>query len=281
MKPIDFRGFLVETSEIRKRLRNEKPFYVYILHKPDGVPFYVGKGVRDRVLNHEAEARNTKKLTHKLNVIRSLHRKSKRVLYKLDSFYENEIEACQRERHLISLIGRHDLKKGPLTNQTDGGEGTSNPSEESRQRRRDSLWGNAEDPERQVANRFFQQLTPVRSVPIKPVKTFNRADGLWKNDDTIGMKPRQAAAIVASAIQNRIMLQSGALIPRRLIVDGVEYIMENGVGRDMVSNGMITIAENTRTYEILRLTKNGFNYILSAFEKSMLVDAGILMPDQE
>jgi uncharacterized protein len=281
MTLIDFKDFLVEASEIRKRLRSEKPFYVYILHRPDGIPFYVGKGVRDRILNHEAEARNTKKLTHKLNVIRSLHRKSERIFYQLDSFFYQETEACARERDLISSIGRHDLKKGPLTNQTDGGEGTSNPSEESRQRRRDSLWGDAEDPERQVANRFFQQLTPVRSVPIKPAQTFSRADGLWKNDDTIGMKPRQAAALLASAIQNRVMLQPGALIPRRLSVEGVEYIMENGVGRDMVSNGMITIADNTHTHEVLQLTKNGFDYILSAFERSKLVDAGILMPDQE
>jgi uncharacterized protein len=272
--------FLHDVLKVRERLRGNKPFYVYVLHKPDGTPFYVGKGIGDRVLHHEAEARNTKRLTHKLNVIRSIHRHQKSVLYYLDSFFEQESDAHERERDLVRSIGRHDLKKGPLTNQTDGGEGTSNPSEESRQRRRDSLWGtDAEDPERQIANRYFQRLTPVRSVPIKPVKSFKRADGLWKNDDTIGMSLRQAGALLASAIENRVLLQPGALIPRRLLVEGVEYIIENGVGRDMISNGMIALADNTHTYEVLELSTAGFEYIVAKFDASELVDAGILAPE--
>ena len=273
---------LHDVLEVRQRLRGSKPFYVYILHRPDGTPFYVGKGVGDRVLQHEAEARNTKRLTHKLNVIRSIHRKRASVLYYLDSFFDEETAAHARERNLIFSIGRHDLKNGPLTNQTDGGEGTSNPSEESRQRRRDSLWGaDAEDPERQIANQYFQKLTPVHSVPIKPAKSFKRADGLWKNDETIGMRPRQAGALIASAIENRVMLEPGALIPRRLMVKDIEYIIENGVGRDMMSNGMITLADNTHTYEVLRLSDEGFKYIIATFDPSGLIDAGVLSPENE
>jgi len=33
------------------------PFYVYLLLRPNGCPFYVGKGLGDRVNNHEKEAR--------------------------------------------------------------------------------------------------------------------------------------------------------------------------------------------------------------------------------
>lgn len=232
-----------------------------------------------RVLMHEAEARTTKALTHKLNLIRSLHRAGHNIGYSLDSFHDDETAALARERALIAEIGRHDLRRGPLTNQTDGGEGTSNPSEESRQRRRDSLWGeNAEDPERQAANRYFQELTPVRSVPIKPVATFKRADGLWKNDDRIGYSKRQTAALLASAIANRVLLEPGALIPRRLTVDGIEYMIENGAGRDMVSNGMIIVADNTKTRELLGLTPPGLDYILATFDRDRLVDAGVFAP---
>jgi len=275
---------ILDPTGVKRILAIGGPFYVYILHRPDGTPFYVGKGTNRpgsfRVLEHEAEARNTRSLTHKLNLIRSLHRKGLSVGYRIESFFAIEGEALARERYLIDTIGRHDLKKGPLTNQTDGGEGASNPSEESRQRRRDSLWGeNASDPERQIANRYFQQLTPVQSVPIKPVSTFKRADGLWKNDDTIGMKPRQAGALLATAIENRVLLEPGALLPRRLTVEGVEYIIENGVGRDMISNGMITLEDDTRTHEILRLSEAGFQFIMATFGTSALIDAGVLSPD--
>ena len=272
---------LFDATSVRGKLRESFPFYVYVLCRPCGEPFYVGKGVKLRCLQHEAEARNTKSLTHKLNVIRSLHRQGLNVFYHIDSSFLDEASAHERERTLISEIGRHDLKSGPLTNQTDGGEGTSNPSEESRQRRRDSLWGEAEDPQREFINKWFQQLTPVRSVPIKPTATFNRAGGLWKNDDSIGMKPRQAGAIVASALANGILLKPNGLLPRRLMVEGVEFIIENGAGRDMVSNGMIEVASGPDTYETLKLTQMGYEYVVGVFAASTLVDAGILAPGPE
>src|ERR1700733_9137915 len=109
--------FLTDIVAVRNALRLCKPFYVYVLHRPDGEPFYVGKGISDRVLHHEAEARNTLRLTHKLNVIRSLHRAGLAVHYRLDASFSDETEALARERFLIKKIGRHDLKLGPLTNQ--------------------------------------------------------------------------------------------------------------------------------------------------------------------
>jgi hypothetical protein len=259
-------------------LAASKTFYVYVFCRPGGLPFYVGKGVNLRVFQHEAEARNISTLTHKLNLIRSLHRRGMSVWYHIDASFDDETRALAHERYLIGQIGRHDLRSGPLTNQTDGGEGASNPSEESRQRRRDSLWGEAADPERQIANRYFQQLTPVRSVPIKPVATFRNAAGLWKNDDTIGMSRRQAGALLASAIENRVLLEPGALIPRRLMVEGVEFIIENGVGRDMISSGMITLADSRPTYELLRLSETGLRYMLAQFDEAAMIDAGVIAP---
>ena len=217
-------------------------------------------------------------LTHKLNVIRSIRRSGGSIRYRIDSSHEQEAEALRRERELIAALGRHDLKLGPLTNQTDGGEGTSNPSKESRQRRRDTLSGEASDPDRQLVNRWFRKLTPVRSVPIKPAATFTRAAGLWENDDVIGMKPRQAGAVIATALANGVLLSAHCLLPRRLTIEDVEYIIENGVGRDMVSNGMIEVHDGAVTHEVLRLTQRGFAFVLATFGASTLVDAGILAP---
>src|SRR5437763_8507531 len=109
---------LFDGDSIRAELRGHAPYYVYVLCRPCGEPFYVGKGVSLRILQHEAEARTTKTLTHKLNLIRSLHRQNECVAYRLDSSFADETEALARERALIAEIGRHDLKLGPLTNQS-------------------------------------------------------------------------------------------------------------------------------------------------------------------
>jgi hypothetical protein len=268
--------FLHDIESVRSRLRGARPFYVYVLYKPDRSPFYVGKGVGSRVLQHEAEARNTVRLSHKLNVIRSIHRKGQSVVYKLDSFFDDETDALSRERELIQTIGRHDLGKGTLTNQTNGGEGTSNPSEESRQRRRESLWGeNAEDLDRQVANRFFQTLTSVRSVTLKAANSFG-VEPLWRNRDKFRMSPRQAATIVASAIGNRVLLEPGALVPRRVRIEETDLVIENGAGRDMLSSEMVTLANSSQGQEVLCLTELGYRYIVAEIDNEMLIDAGIL-----
>jgi hypothetical protein len=278
----DLIEFLTDAATVRNAIRNCRPFYVYVLHRPNGEPFYVGKGVADRMLDHEAEARNTLRLTHKLNVIRSLHRDDLAVHYRLDASFEHESEALAHERFLISKIGRHDLKLGPLTNQTDGGEGTSNPSEESRQKRRESLsGGEAEDPERKIANAYFQKLTAVQSVTLKPVSTFKRAAGLWRNREKFAMSARQAATLAASSIENRVMLEPGALIPRRLYVEGIELIIENGVGNDMLSSDMVLLADPTPTDEILQLTNSGFQYLVRELGAALLIDAGVLPPEIE
>ena len=92
------------------------------------------------------------------------------------------------------------------------------------------------------------------------------------------MKPRQAGALVATALANGVLLEPGCLLPRRLTIESVEYIVENGVGRDMVSNGMIEVHEGTVTRETLRLTPSGYQFVVSTFGVKTLVDAGILLP---
>lgn len=95
------------------------------------------------------------------------------------------------------------------------------------------------------------------------------------------MTVRQAATLAASAIENRVMLEPGAQLPRRLYVEGVEFIIENGVGCDMLSSGMVTLADDTSTREILRLTDDGFQYLLKTLGSAFLIDAGVLAPEFE
>jgi len=271
---------LLEEAEVRSQIGPGCGPYIYILHKANGEPFYVGKGCNNfRALEHAREARRTKKLSHKLNVIRAMHRSNETIRYVLEMGFSSELQALDRERILIEEIGRHDLKRGPLTNQTDGGEGTSNPSEESRQRRRETLWGDGgDDDERSLANRWFQEIIKVRSVPIKSLGKY-RVESLHRNRDRLNMSERQAGALAASAISNRVMLETGALIPRRLEQDGVELIIENGVGRDILSSEMAILDGREPGYEVFSLSKAGCRYLASIINSSLLVDAGILDPD--
>lgn len=94
-------------------------FYVYILARPDGRPFYVGKGAGDRIYRHERKARSGCPC-HKCCVIRKIWRSGGEVQRYTVFTTENEQEAFAYEIAQIALIGRKNL-----TNLTDGGEGSS------------------------------------------------------------------------------------------------------------------------------------------------------------
>ena len=269
---------LMEAAVTRNLIASSQVHYVYVLARADGAPFYVGKGMGNRVFHHEAEARTTSRLTHKLNVIRAMTTRGEMVRYCIESTHPDETTALGRERTLIAQFGRHDLGNGPLTNQTDGGEGAANPSEASRELRRQTLWGDdATDEERRIANRFFQSLCRVASVPIKPLSKFV-AERLHANRASLAMTPRQAAALAASAIMNRILITEGAFIPRLLDVDGVPTAIENGVGRDILSSGMARLSDITCGRETFALTRAGSRYILRQLDRKVLIDAGVVVP---
>jgi len=96
-------------------------FYAYLYVDPITFePFYVGKGQGDRALSH-----------FEYGVIGNPHfeRRLKKMLKEQKVPFIQKIscstekEAFNLERGLIKLIGRADLKRGPLLNLTDGGEG--------------------------------------------------------------------------------------------------------------------------------------------------------------
>jgi len=101
-------------------------FYVYVYRDPrptkNNQPVYVGKGTGDRDLSHWSRGSHNKPFQDFIAhlKVRGLVALCERVLET-----ESEAEAFAKEIKLIALYGRRDLKKGPLFNLTDGGEGAS------------------------------------------------------------------------------------------------------------------------------------------------------------
>lgn len=98
-------------------------FYVYILARPNGKPFYVGKGQRNRIYVHENEAR-TDCRCHKCRVIQKIWRNGGEVQRYKVLTTDDEMEAYTYEAQLIALIGRESL-----VNLVDGGQGRRNFTE--------------------------------------------------------------------------------------------------------------------------------------------------------
>lgn len=103
-------------------------FYVYELQDEHGVPFYVGKGKGARVHNHEQKARRGVS-SHVCHKIRKIQNRGGKVMKAIVYRTEDEAQAYREEMRRIALYGRDSL-----TNQTDGGEGPNNPSQETREK---------------------------------------------------------------------------------------------------------------------------------------------------
>lgn len=98
--------------------------YVYALLRPNQVPFYIGMGQGDRVIEHFRAARRGSD-SHRSRIIRL----GGATYIKLAEELTRE-QALELEQDLIRLLGRE--PGGPLVNRTDGGEGPQNMSIEGR-----------------------------------------------------------------------------------------------------------------------------------------------------
>ncbi len=107
---------------------NPGKFYVYVLSRPCGTPFYVGKGRGERLTFHERQA-ILGKPGHKYAIIRKVALDGGSIRYSLAGLFDVERDAFAAEIAAIKSIGR---KKhgGPLVNETDGGDGPSGFSQE-------------------------------------------------------------------------------------------------------------------------------------------------------
>jgi hypothetical protein len=101
--------------------------YVYGEYEFDYEPFYVGKGKNGRMNAHLCECYQNKNgnrsFVNKIKKIQRVTDNDPIILIQKDGL----IEQCSHdlEVRMVATIGRKDLKKGPLCNLTDAGEGTS------------------------------------------------------------------------------------------------------------------------------------------------------------
>lgn len=96
-------------------------FYIYTLCYPNAVPFYVGKGVRNRYKCHFKPS----KISFVKNIINKIHRAGKEVLIRIVFKSSNENKVFDKEKAFIKKYGRRDDNTGILCNLTDGGEGVA------------------------------------------------------------------------------------------------------------------------------------------------------------
>lgn len=116
-------------------------FYVYVLARPNGKPFYVGKGTGKRIFKHDYEARNGCPC-HKCNIIRKVWRQGGEVQRYIMLETADEQEAFAYEIELIAMYGLP-----TLANRTAGGEGPSNPKDSTRAKMRAAKQGREHTPE--------------------------------------------------------------------------------------------------------------------------------------
>jgi hypothetical protein len=220
-------------------------YYVYVLCRPDGRPFYVGKGLNRRVLEHEAEARRNHPISEtnpfKCNVIRKVIRSGSQVLYRIDAHFDSadQLRCLEREAHLINQHGR--LHEGGCLTSLAGGLGNlSGAAPFSLDRHAATLSGEPSDnPERAILNRFLQGIGPVKSVPVKPIGQIARILPTTPHPSPRLPTLRCAYALIASAAASGLQLSgAGVTIPRAFSYQGVTAIIENGVARDILKAGL-------------------------------------------
>jgi hypothetical protein len=105
---------------------NHTNFYVYLLFRDNGMPFYIGKGTGDRWNYHERDARNNNQHCHenphKINIIRKMFENGWTEVPKIKiANHLSHAKACEYEVEWIAALGR--WPGGLLVNMTNGGEG--------------------------------------------------------------------------------------------------------------------------------------------------------------
>jgi hypothetical protein len=258
-------------------------YYVYVLCRPDRQPFYVGKGINKRALEHEAEARRNHPIGEsnpfKCNVIRKIIRDGGSIIYRIDAVFEPARQQDCLERE-ASLIAQHRRlhEGGCLTNLVGGVGNMAGAAPFSLERHADTLSGQPRDnPERAVLNGFLQGIGPVGSVPVKPVGQIARILPTTPHPQPRSPTLRCAYALVASATASGVELRPGARVPRAFSYQGVAAIIENGVARDLVKAGMAElVAGASPKDEAFELGVSQIELLIQLVGREALTQRGLL-----
>jgi hypothetical protein len=223
---------------------NPGRFYVYVLCRPDGRAFYVGKGINRRVFDHEAEAIRKHPIGEsnpfKCNVIRKIVREGGAITYCIDSLYEQEDQLRCLEREAALILQHKRLHEGGILTNLAGGLGNlSGAAPFSLHRHAATLSGEPQDnPNRATLNRFLQGIGPVESVPIKPIDQISRVLPTTPHPNARSPTVRNAYALIASASAIGSRFVANITLPRTFTYQGVTAIIENGVSRDILKSGL-------------------------------------------
>jgi hypothetical protein len=189
-------------------------FYVYVLARPSGVPFYVGKGKGKRVGAHKYEARSACRC-HKCNIIRKIWREGGEVQYRIVFTTDDEQEAYQEEVRQITLYGR-----GNLCNRTDGGDGASGPPNPEAVKRRNAAIRKAyTDPLKRA--RLISATKAARSTRASRAKTAERSREMWADPEK-----RERLARNIKAGRNTPESRAKTSQQTRTMFDNPEYYTE-------------------------------------------------------
>jgi hypothetical protein len=154
-----------------------RDFYVYVFER-DGTPVYVGKGRGNRWLR---PFRHTSHNPHLYAILKKDERDgTSRISRRKMVDGLSEPEALAVEIDLIACIGRR--PDGPLVNLTDGGEGLTNPSAETRARLRISHTGKTWSAE--LRANFIAARTGIPMDPKTKEKIGNANRGRVHSQET-------------------------------------------------------------------------------------------------
>ena len=107
-------------------MENPNRFYTYAYLREDGTPYYIGKGKDGRIYQ-----KNNKEV--------GKPKDKSRIIFLKQNLTEEE--SFKHEIYMISVFGRKDLGTGILHNKTNGGEGCSGVSENTRIKRSQFMKG--------------------------------------------------------------------------------------------------------------------------------------------